>query len=252
MSYSDRMREMSPPPLQADPRFVQGVGVGLDTLLSRFKDAVKARFPTYAAANGDAYALACFGSDSSMPRYPSETDEQYGDRLQRRWVLYERAGAAASPTDPETYFNPIINELEGLGFGDVVVMEYTDWPADGGNPNVHHSPGGWYDASGVTPWWSRFWVFVGSYDGSPIPEGGVLGVGVLGVMVLGFDLPADVVASAVAVILRWKPAHAICPYLAFLTGGTPMGSVLGYGTLGTFVLGPAGSSPGASIVNINR
>lgn len=252
MSYSDRMREMSPPPLQADPRFVQGVGVGLDTLLSRFKDAVKARFPTYAAANGDAYALACFGSDSSMPRYPSETDAQYGNRLQRRWVLYERAGAAASPTDPTTYFNPIINELEGLGFGDVVVVEYIDWPADGSNPNLHHSPGDWYDSTGVTPWWSRFWVFVGSYDGSPIPEGFVWGVGVWGTGVWGFDLPADVVASAVAAILRLKPAHTICPYLAFLTDGTPISSVWGYGVWGSFTWGSSGTGPGVAFVDINR
>lgn len=243
---------MSPPPLQADPRFVQGIGTGLDTLLARYKDAIKARFPTYAAANGDAYALANIGSDSSMPRYPAETDAQYGARLQQRWGLYERAGAAASPTDPDTYFNPIIHELEGLGFGDIVLMEYINWPADGGDPNVHHSPGGYYDSTGVTPGWSRFWVYIGKYDGANIPEGFVWGTGVWGTGVWGFDLPADVVASAVAAILQWKPAHALCPYLAFLTEGTPMDAVWGYGVWGSFSWGSSGMLPGVTFVDINR
>jgi hypothetical protein len=246
------MRDMSPPPIQADPRFVQGVGVTLDALLSSYKDAIKARFPTYAAANADDYALANIGFDSSLPRYPSETDVQYGARLQQRWVFYERAGAAESPTDPDTYFNPIVRELEGLGFGDVSLIEYVDWPADGSNPNVHHSPGSWYDSTGTTPWWSRFWVYVGQYDGSDIPGGFVWGTGTWGSGVWGFDLPADVVSSAVAAVLKWKPAHALCPYLAFLTDGTPMGSVWGSGTWGTFTWGATGALPGVSFVDINR
>lgn len=261
--YSDRMREMSPPPLQSDPRFVQGIGTGLDRLLSNFKDAIKARFPTYAADNADAYALANIGADSSMPRYPSETDAQYGARLQARWLLYARAGAAASPTDPTTYPNPIVHELEGLGFGDVTIMEYIDWPADATNPQVHHSPEPWYDMGGVlgvmilgegvlgSPWWSRFWVYVGSYNGATIPVGGTLGVGVLGTMYLGFELPSGVISSAVAAILQWKPAHALCPYLAVLVGGTPIDSVLGIGVLGTMVLGVGGGS-GAFVIEINK
>lgn len=252
MPYSDRMRQMATPPLQADPRFLQGIGTGLDTLLARFKDAIKARFPTYAAANNDEYALANIGSDSSLPRYPSETNAQYGARLQRKWEVYERAGAAASPTDPDAYPNPIIQQLEGLGFSDIVLMEYTDWPADAGDPNVHHSPGDWYDSTGTTPWWSRFWIYIGKYNGANIPEGGVLGVGLLGTMYLGFELPAAVINSAVAATIQWKPAHALCPYIAFLTEGTPMDSVLGYGVLGSFTLGSSGMLPGESVVVVNR
>lgn len=237
MSYSDRMREMSPPPLQSDPRFVQGLGTGLDRLLSNFKDAIKARFPTYAAANGDAYALANIGADSSMPRYPSETDAQYGARLQQRWLLYARAGAAASPTDPATYPNPIVHEFEGLGFGDITIMEYIDWPDYSAVPNAHESPLPILDSVG-TPYFSQFSIWIGSYNGSPIPDGAVMGTGVMGTDQMGVSLSLAVINSAVAAALQWKPAHALLTSFYWLLSGTTISAVMGVALMGTSTMGP--------------
>lgn len=261
--YQSRMRYSSPTWLQDDTgnAWNDGVGAGLDELFSDYKDGIRARFPTYAAANADSYALACFGSDSSLPRYPAETDTEYGVRLQARWQTYARSGAAEKADGTGC---PIKDALEGMGFGDVVIMEYLDWPADADNPQVHHSPPPIYDNGGVlgimvlgedllgSPWWSRFWVFVGTYNGAPIPSGGVLGTGVLGEMILGFDLPSDVVASARTACLQWKPAYVQCAYLAFLTDGTTTDSVLGIGVLGEMVLGATGSGTGVAVIEINQ
>ena len=251
MSYEERMQQSAPPPFQ-DPYGLSwngGIGQNLDELLADFKAAVKARMPGLAGANSDALALSYIGSDSSMPRYPAESDAEYGDRLQQRWALYERAGAAAG----STLDNPIVTTLEGLGFGGVVVMEYQDWPdaPEIPIPGTHHSPGSWYDSTGATPWWSRFWVYIGDYNGAPIPAGGVLGAGVLGTMVLGFDLDPDVVSSAVQAILQWKPAYALAVSITFLLGTSTTGSVLGVGTLGTMVLGDTGGD-GSSTYVINK
>ena len=100
--------------------------------------------------------------------------------------------------------------------------------------------------------WSRFWVFIGQYDGADIASGGVLGTGVLGTMVLGFELDADVIAMAIDAIRRRKPAHALFCSLNLLTDGTPMSSVLGSGVLGSMVLGAAGTGPGATIIEVNK
>lgn len=257
------MRQSSPPWLQTGygKSFVEGLGDGLDELLSDHKDAIKGRFPTYAAGNSDNYALALIGDDSSLPRYPSETDVEYGDRLQARWERYERAGAAERLDGSGC---PIVEDAEGIGFGGVVLMEYRDWPADAVDPNVHHSPGQWYDQAGIlgimilgfdvlgSPWWSRFWLYVESFGGADIPSGGVMGVGVLGTMVLGADVDTEAVSGVVRSVLTWKPAHIRCESLIVLTDGTPIESVLGVGLLGTMVLGAAGAGPGSVAIDIRR
>lgn len=243
-SYKQYSADLAPPFLQGANgiKWHNGFNEHLDNLLEDTKAAVKARFPNEAAGEGDALALGAIGSDSRVPRYASEANANYADRLVDRFNYHAKAGTEQG----------LLDDLTGLGFGDVTIMEYHDWPVDAGDPNVHHSPGGWYDATGVTPWWSRFWVFIGQYDGSSIPAGGVLGTGVLGTMVLGFELDADVFEMAIDAVKRRKPAHALFAAVAFLTEGTPMDAVLGYGVLGTMVLGSSGSLPGVSVVNVNK
>lgn len=232
---SGRMVAMSPPWLQGDygGAWQAGLGDGLDTILNRIKDSVRLRMPQTAAGAGDAYALALIGEDSSLSRYPSETDSQYGDRLQRRWQTYDRAGGAARSDGSG---NPILEDLVGLGFGDITIIEYRDWPANGAIPNAHNSPLPILDSLG-NPWWSRFWVAIGSYNGAAIPSGAVWGSGTWGVGVWGFSLDPEALIGAVRSCLQWKPAHVLCEGLIILTDGTPVTSIWGLGTWGTSVWG---------------
>lgn len=243
-SYKQYSADLAPPFLQGANgiKWHNGFNQHLDDMLEDTKDGVKARFPDNAATAGDDLALGLIGTDSRLPRYPSESDVEYAERLKGRFTDHRRGGTE----------QVILDELAGLRFSNVVIMEYHDWPADAGDPNVHHSPGDWYDSTGVTPWWSRFWVYIGKYDAVNIPEGGILGTGTLGTMVLGFELDADVIAMAIDVVRRRKPAHALFVSVAFLTEGTPMDAVLGYGVLGTMVLGSSGSLPGVSVVTVNK
>ena len=119
------MRLSSPTPLQGPygASWSNGVGATLDELFADYKDAIKARFPTLAAANNDSYALALLGTDSALPRYPGESLTDYGARLQARWQAYDRSGAAArlDGTGSDIY-----DDLVGLGFGDITIVEYRD------------------------------------------------------------------------------------------------------------------------------
>lgn len=243
-TYKQYAADLAPPFLQGANgiKWHNGFNQHLDELLEDTKAAVKARFPGEAADAGDTLALGAIGSDSRVPRYASETDAGYAERLVGRFDYHAKAGTEQG----------LLDDLAGLGFGDVTIIKYRDWPADGTDPNVHHSPGDWYDATGVTPWWSRFWVYIGSYDGASIPAGGVLGTGVLGTMVLGFELDADVIEMAIDAVRRRKPAHALFASLTVLTDDTSVASVLGVGVLGTMVLGSSGPLPGASVVNVNK
>ncbi len=248
--------DLVPPWLQGTvgTQWLTGFNTSLDDMLEETKDAVKTRFPTVAAANGDDTALGRIGEDRRIRRFPGETDAQYGAREQAAFSKHRRSGVEAS----------IVEDLVGLGFGNITVMEYKDWPADLGNPQAHHSPGVIYENGGVwgsavwgadvwgSPWWSRFWIFVGTYNGAVIPAAGAWGAAVWGVDPWGFDLAAGPVASAIAVIRQWKPAHALFCYLALLTGGTPIGSVWGYGSWGAATWGAVGTGPGVSIIEVNK
>lgn len=243
-SYKQYAVDLSPTFLQGSngQKWLRGFNEHLDNLLDDTKASVKTRFPDSAADAGDTLALGMIGSDSRIPRYLAETDAGYADRLKGRFTYHRASGVEQG----------LLDDLTGLGFSDITLMEYKDFPADGSNPAVHHSPGNWYDSTGVTPWWSRFWLYIGQYDGASIPEGDVLGTGILGTMTLGFDLPEDVVAMAINVVMRRKPAHAQFASLCLMTEGTPVDSVLGIGTLGTMALGASGTGPGVAIVEVNK
>lgn len=261
-TYKDYLHEILPPCLQGTvgTQFSTGLINHFDDILSETKDAVKTRFPTVAAAAGDDTALARLGDDSRLPRYPIESDDQYGARLQSRWDRHGKAGG----NDGATRTCPILDELTGIGFSGLTLMTYNDWPADAGNPYVHHSPGVWYESGGVwgsavwgvdswgSPWWSRFWVYIRQYNAANIPEGDVWGVDTWGSGRWGFNLSDNVIASAIAAIRKWKPAHSLFVYLALLTEGTPMDAVWGYGAWGSATWGASGSEPGVSIIYVNQ
>lgn len=251
MSYKARMVASSPTALQGPygTSWSRGVGQGLDDLLADYKAAVKARFPTVAAANGDTVACNYIGQDSSLPRYPSESLTAYGARLQARWQRYARSGAAAGPGGA---VNPIVQDLEGLELGGITIMEYVDWPAAASPANAHSSPSPVLDSLG-TPWWSRFWIFVESYQGAPIPPGFVWGTGTWGTGYWGFTLPPAVVSGAIASGLQWKPAHVLFAGITFLVDDLLINSVWGAGgTWGNFVWGSNGGVPHQTFIYVNK
>lgn len=243
-SYKQYAVDLCPPFLQGTngQKWLRGFNNHIDGMLDDTKAGVKARFPDEAAAQNDTLALGAIGSDSRLQRYAAETDDGYAARLKARFEYHRKSGTKQA----------VIDELEGLGYGAVTVMSYIDWPADGTVANLHHSPGSWYDSTGVTPWWSRSWVFIGEYDGDPIPSGGVLGTGVLGTMILGAELPEGGLDMAISAIRQRKPAHALLASITFLTDDTPIESVLGYGVLGSMVLGAAGTGSGAAVAVVNK
>lgn len=220
MSYKAYYLSLLPTPLQGPPGgepWASGFANHVDDLLGEVRDGVRRRFPSVIGADGDDLALAYMGSERGLPRYPSETDAVYAERLRTAWGLRALDGTEAA----------IVTELTGLGFSGITVMEYKDWPT---------APAPLLDANG-DPWWSRFWVIIEQYNGADIAVGGILGAMVLGTDPLGISVGEDVILQAKKAILARKPAHALAVSIIFLLDGTPLSAVLGIGVLGTMVLG---------------
>lgn len=229
MSYKDLIYTALPPWLQAGSGkpWAYGMGEHQDQLLTDMKTAVKARFPTYAAAAGDKLALSRLGTDRALPRYPGESDAQYGDRLLMAWEIHEKEGVEQS----------ILTDLEGAGFGDITLMEYRDWPAAASPANAHESPDGILDALG-NPWWSRFWIYIGSYNGASIPSGAVMGTGVMGTDVMGVSLDIGTLNSVKQSGISHKPAHTLFCQVGWLLDGTTAASIMGMAVMGASTMGP--------------
>lgn len=203
-----------------------GVGDVLDVIFDGTKDAIKLRMPLQAAAAGDDQALALIGQDSSLPRYPAEARAEYGLRLQARWSRYDRAGAAPRVDGTGC---PILEDLEGIGFGGITLMEYHDWP-ELWDFRYDSPPPVEYDSGNAS--WSRVWIYIEQYDGNTIPLGSVLdGSDTLdGNFSLDYTLPESAQLSASLAAQTWKPAH-ITVYLTYLTAGIVVSDILGIGIL---------------------
>lgn len=227
MSYKQYFHEIMHSSLQGTTgkQWTDGFAHHMDDMLSDVKDAVQTGFPTAAAAAGDDTALARTGDDRRLRRYPNESDTQYGARLQQAWAVHGKSGTEQS----------ILTDLIGVGFDDITVMEYIDWPDHPTVANAHESPDGYFDVLG-NPWWSRFWIYVGSYNGSDIPSGAVMGAGVMDTDVMGVALSTGIVNTVPSIGCQWKPAHDLFVKVGWLTDGMPIGSIMGIAVMGTAVL----------------
>ena len=202
MSYKAYPQAILPPPLQGPNgvRWARGLAAHLDRLVSDSRDAVKRRMPELVGREGDALALGYLGGERDLPRYPSESDAAYGQRLQGAWVRWQRAGARDAR---ET-------ALAALGYTHVKIWTVLDDGAPDGNAT----------------WWSRFWIFIGAgghpYSPTAITygePGRVFG----GPNVFGMDASAEEMDSLRSAIRRWKPALSYCVAAHFFTGGIYFG-----------------------------
>ncbi len=74
--------------------YLGAIGATLDQCIAWYKDGVKASFPGLAGQNGDALALSYLGDEIGMPRGPSESLADYGERLRKAWEVWPWAGTA--------------------------------------------------------------------------------------------------------------------------------------------------------------
>lgn len=243
MSYKQYFSDILPgqwPRGTTGKMWTDGFAHHMDDMLSDAKDGMKARYPTIAGSAGDDTALAHIGTDRRLRRYPGETDAQYGGRLQQAWAVHRKSGTEQA----------ILTDLVGVGFGDITVMEYRDWPDHPTIANAHESPGDDLDSLG-NPWWSRFWVYIGSYNGSDIPSGAVMGVGVMGTAVMGVALSTGIVDSVPSIGRQWKTAHDLFVEVGWLLDGTTTASIMGMAIMGTSTMGP-GAGLGVNYQLVNK
>jgi hypothetical protein len=88
---------------------LQSYGSVLDGGVVTLNEAVKARFPDYAATD----ALAAIGNDRLLLRGPSESDSNYATRLKYAWDDWERAGT----------FLELLVQLYWTGFEGAVIAQ---------------------------------------------------------------------------------------------------------------------------------
>lgn len=186
---------------EAGKRLMQGT-LGLvvgDKLVEGARQAVRAGWVGDTDTGPAEDALGLAGGEVSLPRYPSETAEQYHARLQRAWEDWQYAGHESS----------IIGQLEAAGFPGAEIYYASDWPT-----------------SGLVDWWSQFWVFypAGTHTvTAPGPDIGGFTVGdgtTLGPVGIS---PANLLAMR-SIIKKFKPTHWICSGLIFEISAWTMGA----------------------------
>jgi hypothetical protein len=90
MSYEEWMEKAQPPWLQneAGRRWARALGRVLDGAVDGARDAVLARYPSYAPED----ALALLGHERGLERFPGEYPEAYRSRLLNAWEFWRWGG----------------------------------------------------------------------------------------------------------------------------------------------------------------
>jgi hypothetical protein len=127
INYREFVRRISPPWLRDfyGERFVGMVnGLMADLISEGASQAIKAHLLLSDTSPPD--ALPSIGDERNMPRYPSETDAQYRDRLHGAWDAWEFAG-----NEDGTGTGGIIGQLNAFGLANVTIL-----PAVNEDPRV--------------------------------------------------------------------------------------------------------------------
>lgn len=174
--------------------FLQGtLGRLFDDQAEGFRNAVRSAFVGDAGATaiGPALdALGAAGHELSLPRYPSETLDQYNTRLQAAWNSWTLAGTEAN----------LIAQL-ALGGVTATIKHNRDWNWDGHPEN-----------------WSRFWIIITGHPWTYWQWGDGHHWG--GGQTWGSTATAAEVRDILAIVHKWKPGHWRCENIIVVMDGT--------------------------------
>lgn len=198
-NFREEVERVSPPPFLGEwGSLFLGIVFGLtgDSLLEAM--SVAHRSPWLLDEQSPDDVLGLIGRERRLPRYPSETNDQYRARLHGAWDAYKFAGDESS----------ILGQLTTAGFGGAEIYDAWQWPTRG-------EPGHW----------SQFWVFfpAGTHtvNGIPVVGGGwVIGDGTL-VGVEGITI--EQVTTIRGIIRKWKPVQWVCRGVIFEISGWTVG-----------------------------
>ena len=189
--------QLSPSWLQGNfgSKYVAGV-IGLfgDMIQNIANMGVKAPWLKTDTSPNDALPLG--GEGANLPRYFTDTDVTYRDRLNDRWNTWELAGTKAQ----------LESQAVLMGFPNAQVFEPADWPGiDGG-------------------YWSQFWLFIPESDhsftgGIAFDSGATFDDGSL------FDISGtnafEIINSLNTAMCLFKPGHVRFNSIIFESSGTP-------------------------------
>jgi len=192
-NYIDVGLANSPPRLRGKygRRWVGTAMLLLNSVAQGLTHALRA--PWLKSPPGGAYdALPLLGSETSLPRYPTESYVQHRDRVERAWQDWPFAGT----------FGPLIAQLAAAGYPGVEVI------FDDNAPGPHGQP---------APYWSQFWLFF------PIGSHPVTGAGQRWGSFLWGDGtlwgPSGITYLELftirSIVRKWKPGDWVCRGLQF-------------------------------------
>lgn len=197
------------PPWESGPvgeLWVQALGFIHDLSAEYAVQAVKAgqiRSNTFHVSG-----LPLIGSERQMPRYPSETDTAYLNRLRGAWEAWAAAGN----------FNAIIDQLAVLG----LTAEIWEQGQKGPAPDQ--------DSSVIWDWddnldnWSRFFVVITSHpwtDDGDWGDPGTWGDG----GTWGSTATEEEVQTVQQIATHWKAAHTVYPHVIVVLDGVGWATV---------------------------
>lgn len=183
-----------------------GVTQGLlaDWITEGAREAVRARFPSYAAPD----ALEEIGRETGLARLSVESVAQYRARLRQRWPICEQRGTRQGMLAALAAYA----SASGLFSASHFVEEW-EWE----NPPSY---------------WSRWWVILLGPEHTIPVSVSPMGTGVMGTVTMGGDTPPEVVRTLRGLLGSTKRASGIGT-VVITDGDQVMGlAVMGVATMG--------------------
>lgn len=200
-------------------RLTDTFALAWDALSDAAMVAVKASWLKSSVSPND--AVAYVGTESGLPRYPSDTDAGYRARVDARWVTWPTAGKRPTPTT-----GGVCEQLKSFGLTDVEMIRNYDWRTKG-------PPG---DADD----WSRFWIVLKSTPW----ERRVIGGGTIGSGTIGSTATVDEIRTIRRIVNDFRAGGDVCAGIFVVLSGTmigDLGGTIGGGTIGGDVMAVPGS-----------
>lgn len=158
--------------LKTSPQWLQGyvgsrigfsTGIIFDALLDWLDQGVKSRFPAYGTPTANLY----LGNDRNLEKFPGETNEEYGERLQDAIATWKTCGSARSIIDQvKGYLQPYTDVDTGGNQTTVAIVNNTGtrwyiWDPNlvADNYYVETTSSEWDWDGEDTRWW-RCWVLI--------------------------------------------------------------------------------------------